>query len=170
MSRYDQCDNACTTDCGHCKGQGRPDSPTPGTEPCTCGAYAACFPWCPAYRPATPPPVGTERDQHADEALREYMEDVAIGQATAYAHRAALSSPTPVPDTAVRERYLANRFAEQAVGDDSPAPEVAAPDEAAIIKAITDQFNDWEVYCRGITNKELAEEAVRIANLVGKDV
>ncbi|MEV7962353.1 hypothetical protein [Oerskovia paurometabola] len=22
--RYDQCDATCTTDCGHCKGQGRP--------------------------------------------------------------------------------------------------------------------------------------------------
>lgn len=23
--RYDQCDSTCTTDCGHCKGHGRPD-------------------------------------------------------------------------------------------------------------------------------------------------
>lgn len=26
--RYDQCDSTCTTDCGHCKGQG----PPPATE------------------------------------------------------------------------------------------------------------------------------------------
>jgi len=24
MSRYDQCDESCTTDCGHCKGAGPP--------------------------------------------------------------------------------------------------------------------------------------------------
>jgi len=24
MARYDQCDDTCTTDCGHCKGAGRP--------------------------------------------------------------------------------------------------------------------------------------------------
>jgi hypothetical protein len=24
MARYDQCDETCTTDCGHCKGRGRP--------------------------------------------------------------------------------------------------------------------------------------------------
>lgn len=28
MKRYDQCDETCTTDCGHCKGQGRPTSTT----------------------------------------------------------------------------------------------------------------------------------------------
>lgn len=27
MARYDQCDSTCTTDCGHCKGQGPPELP-----------------------------------------------------------------------------------------------------------------------------------------------
>jgi hypothetical protein len=27
-SRYAQCDDTCTTDCGHCKGAGRPTEPT----------------------------------------------------------------------------------------------------------------------------------------------
>lgn len=25
MARYDQCTDDCTTDCGHCKGAGKPD-------------------------------------------------------------------------------------------------------------------------------------------------
>lgn len=26
MARYDQCDDTCTTDCGHCKGAGKPET------------------------------------------------------------------------------------------------------------------------------------------------
>ena len=37
MTRYAQCDWTCTTDCGHCKGEGPPttrDAIDPGYEPC----------------------------------------------------------------------------------------------------------------------------------------
>lgn len=48
MARFDQCDSTCTTDCGHCKGAGKP--PTfrvycPGCRDTVPGLYEGTVAW-----------------------------------------------------------------------------------------------------------------------------
>ena len=115
-----------------------------------CHQYGLCVAY--GAHPATPPPVGTERDQQADELCaacglsgREHD----LSRVDGVRHRLiAPSPPAPVPDTVVRERaarWLHEQYGEHTQPGSTrvtsllaalcPAP---APEVAALVEQLTE--------------------------------